>query len=337
MSRLACSVLVFGLLAVLIVNTYTQIDEIREVTGLPIPIGAAVIYGQVTIQGIPRDERKPSIFVSLIISGTQVERRQTNEGGYFFFLKAPRPGSALLFEVDGAEVGRVFLTPTGSNQVRQDASLDWRSLRGVSKSASGVVSTKDRYDRSPEAEKALDKAMTAGKEKKNAEAITLLKEIVAKDPKDFFAWTVLGTVYSTEKNYPEASAAFAKALEQKPEFGLALLGFARLEIGQKNYDKAIEFLLKAVAAEPSSADANHLLGEAYLQNKKGSMAVGYLNKAIELAPVAKAEIHLRLAALYNAAGAKDRAAAEYKAFLEKVKDYPDRKKLEEYIKENTAK
>lgn len=82
---------------------------------------------------------------------------------------------------------------------------------------------------------------------------------------------------------------------------------------------------------------NHLLGEALLQGRKGSMAVGYLNKAIELDPVGKAELHLRIAALYNAAGYKDMASAEYKKFLEKVKDHPDRKKLEQYIKDNPPK
>jgi hypothetical protein len=46
---------------------------------------------------------------------------------------------------------------------------------------------------------------------------------------------------------------------------------------------------------------------------------------------------LRLAALYNAAGLKDRAALEYKAFLEKVKTHPDRKKFEQYVKDNLPK
>ena len=43
---------------------------------------------------------------------------------------------------------------------------------------------------------------------------------------------------------------------------------------------------------------------------------------------------LRLALLYNAAGMKDKAAAEYEAFLKQRPDYPDRKQLEEYISTN---
>ena len=47
-----------------------------------------------------------------------------------------------------------------------------------------------------------------------------------------------------------------------------------------------------------------------------------------------AQAHLRLAALYNAAGLKDKAAIEYEEFLKKKPDYPDRKKLEQYISQN---
>jgi len=73
------------------------------------------------------------------------------------------------------------------------------------------------------------------------------------------------------------------------------------------------------------------LGEAYLQIKKGSKAVGYLNEAARLG---RPEAHLRLAALYDAVGMKDKAAIEYEQFLEKKPDYPDKKKLQKYISDN---
>jgi tetratricopeptide (TPR) repeat protein len=77
--------------------------------------------------------------------------------------------------------------------------------------------------------------------------------------------------------------------------------------------------------------------DAYPQIKKGSKAVGYLNEAIKLDPAGKADAHLLLAALYNGAGMKDKAAAEYEAFLKQKPDYADRKKLEAYIDVNKAK
>ena len=64
------------------------------------------------------------------------------------------------------------------------------------------------------------------------------------------------------------------------------------------------------------------------------MAVGYLNEAVRLDPEGMAEVRLRLAALYHAAGMKDKAATEYAEFLKKRPEYHERKKLEKYIAEN---
>jgi hypothetical protein len=47
-----------------------------------------------------------------------------------------------------------------------------------------------------------------------------------------------------------------------------------------------------------------------------------------------ADAHLRLGALYNLAGYKDRAVLEYNEFLKKRPDYPDAQKLRDYIMAN---
>ncbi|MCA1593187.1 MAG: tetratricopeptide repeat protein [Acidobacteria bacterium] len=119
-----------------------------------------------------------------------------------------------------------------------------------------------------------------------------------------------------------------------PSFLLAFLNLGRLRMARKDYAGVIEFLSKAVELKPPSADANFLLGECYLQTKKGSKAVGYLNEAARLG---RNDAHLRLAVLYHAVGMKDRAAAEYEQFLSKTPDYPDKKKLQQYIAENKKK
>ncbi len=313
---------------------FAQIDEIREITGLPIPIGAAVIYGQVVISNFPRGEKRPSILVFLESNGSQVARYQANDRGYYFFLKRPAPGSIVVFEIDGINVGRVFLTPTGSDQVRQDATVDWRMLRGSSNSATGVISANEKYPRDTENEKMFENGMKLVREKKNSEATELFQKVVATDPKDYLAWTMLASIYSAEKKQSEAVTSYNRALEAKPDLMIAMTGLGRLELARKDHDAAIVILSKAVATNAGSAEANHLLGEAYLAAKKGSLAVGYLNKAIEIAPVEMAEVHLRLAALYNGAGLKEKAALEYKLFLDKVKDHPDKKKFEQYVKEN---
>lgn len=308
--------------------------QVDDAGGLPIPIGAPVIYGQVAFEGLSKNEPLPSVFVSLLISGTQIDRRQADSRGFFFFLQTPRHGHTLVFEVNGGEVGRAYLIIGIGNRIRQDVTIDMRALKGASKTSPGVI-TAGGYARSADAEKYFDKAMTAVRENKTDVATVVFKEMVVKDPNDYVAWTMLGTIYYSEKRYGDAAPAFAKALELKPDFTLARINLGKMELGQKNFDKAIETLKRAVETDPNSADANQFLGEAYLQAKKGSLAVGFLNKAIELAPVQKADIHLRLATLYNGAGLKDRAAAEYKAFLAKVPNHPDKKVLEQYIKDNS--
>jgi tetratricopeptide (TPR) repeat protein len=115
------------------------------------------------------------------------------------------------------------------------------------------------------------------------------------------------------------------------------MNLGRLRMMQKNYEGAIEPFTAAVNVNATSADANYYLGEAYLQIKRGSKAVGYLNQAIKLDPVGKADAHLRLATLYNAVGMKDKAANEYEQFLKKKPDYHDAKKLKDYIEANKPK
>jgi len=100
---------------------------------------------------------------------------------------------------------------------------------------------------------------------------------------------------------------------------------------QKRYDEAVDKLTRAVELQPQSADANLFLGEAYLHLKKGSKAIPYLNEAGKLGNI---QAHLDLGWLYNAAGLKDKAVVEYQELLKKKPDYPDRKKLEQYISEN---
>ncbi|MFN0141713.1 MAG: tetratricopeptide repeat protein [Pyrinomonadaceae bacterium] len=317
----------------LVVSIHAQVDEVGDDGGLMLPIGQPAIYGQVSIEGLPKDERRPSIFVSLLISGTQIDRRPTDARGYFYFLQRPRHGHTLVFEVDGGEVGRAYLTVGSGTRLRQDVTLQWSSLKGQ-KSDPGVVSAKG-YNRTPEAEKAFSAAMTLIRENKSDKAKLAFEEIVKNDPNDYVAWTMLGTIFFDQKKYSEGETAFNKALQLKPDYTLARVNLGKMYITQSEFDKAIATLQKGVELDATSADANHYLGEAYLSIKKGSLAVGYLNKAIELAPTQKADIHLRLATLYNAAGLKDRAAAEYKAFLSKVPNHADAKKFEQYIKENS--
>jgi tetratricopeptide (TPR) repeat protein len=146
----------------------------------------------------------------------------------------------------------------------------------------------------------------------------------------------LGTAYFIQKNFQEAERAYAQALGRSPDYTLALISLGRLRITLKNFDGAVSVLSHAVEVQPRSPQANYFLGEAYLQLRLGSKAVPYLNEAIRLDPVGMADAHLRLAALYNARNMKDKAAAEYEAFLKERPDYPNKNELKDYIRANKS-
>ena len=324
-------------------SIFAQDDETRQSTGLPMKIGEnvantgkAALSGKVTIRGLDANAVKPFVFVLINYSGIVIERKQTTESGNFFFPSIPRENVTIVIEVNGNEVGRQQMLPSMLGNIRQDFDIIMPPTP-QSNDKTGVISAKASYERNPENEKLFGKAIASIKDKKTKDAEKLLKQIVEKDPKDFIAWSELGTLYFNDNNLSDAEASYLKAHELKSDFIPVMLNLGRLFISAKQTTKAIEILSKAVASNPESADAHHLLGEAYLSDKKGSKAVVELNEALRIAPLEKAEIHLRLATLYNAAGIKQKAAEEYKKFIEKQPNHPDKMKFEKYVEENSIK
>ena len=306
--------------------------DVRSATGMPIPIGASVIWGQIEVRGLKPNQPKPTIFVTLLFNGAQIARAQANDKGYYYFLQRARDGATLLVTVGGVEVGTQNITSAGGD--RYDMAINWAEGAN-NQQRTGVISVKDVYQGRSAANAALMEQAAAQVKAKNVrEGVKLYEQIVATDPNDFVAWTELGSLHFSLSDEAAAERAYKKAITLKSDFTLALLNLGKLYIAQKRFPDAILVLENGAMSDRASADSFHYLGEAYLQNKQGSKAVAVLNEAIRLAPDEKADIHLRLAALYNAAGAKDRAANEYKSFLAKRPDFKYRSKLEAYIKEN---
>lgn len=318
-------------------GTFAQTDELRAATGLPIQIGQPAIFGRITITGIGKDELKPVVFVSLLEGGTQLGRMQMNDAGYYYFLASPRGTATLVFEINSNEVGRMVVAgaPGVNRNIRQDVTLDWHEFR--QRSSTGVISAKENYPRDAANAKTFDQAMQHVSEKSYDKAMPLLEGIVTKDPKDYVVWTEMGTMYFKSNSLDNAEACYFKAIELKKDYFVALLNLGKLYFSRKQFDNAVLVLSNAVKSKADSADAHHYLGESYLQLKKGSLAVPSLNEAIRLAPSEKADLHLRLASLYDAAGLKGKASVEYKRFLEKRPDHPEKAQLQKYIADNPPK
>lgn len=299
-------------------------------------IDAVTVAGKVTLEGLPPSQSKPAIYIIVYHNSRFNQRQQVSNSGSYVLNNVPRFNSILAIEIEKNEIIQYSIVPSASSTIYQDFFVSWSQIQNSINSSNkpGVISAKDFYQRNDENQKLFDQALISVKEKKSDSAIKLFKQIIKNDAKDFIAWTQLGNIYFINEKLDEAEESYAQALEQKPDYMLALLNLGKVQMAKNANEKAIATLTKLVEIEPKSADAQHYLGEAYLQSKKGSKAVIYLNEAIRLAPIEKAEVHLRLATLYHGAGLKDRAALEYKQFLEKVSKYEEKDKLEKYVKEN---
>ncbi len=310
--------------------------QIRD-PGLGGRSGGKLLYGDVTVEGQQLNNGKPiKVDLTLYTEGRNVVQRNTVSGtSRYSFNNIPPGVYELVAEVEGVEVGRfrVDLRSPLIGEVRQDLTFGWTST-GPKFPKSDVVSAADQYQRNSANTALFTKADNALDVKNYDEAAKLLNKILSNDPKDFQVWTQLGNVHLLQSKYADAETDYLRAIDLHSNYFLALLNLGRAEIALQRYDVAAEILNRAVKLRPTSPDANYLLGESYLQLKKGSLAVGFLNEALRLDPKGMADAHLRLALLYNAAGMKDKAAAEYEAFLKQRPDYQDRKTLEEYISTN---
>lgn len=303
---------------------------------VPAQAGDHMLFGDLTVDESKVHGLKPLTFDVILYSesGVLVSRQPVASNGRYRFNNLATGGYQLVIEVEATEVARlnVDLRSPLLRDVRRDISLEWRLPSNSSKA--GLISAADNYERSATNQRLFKLADEASVKRRYAKAAELLQKIVESDAKDFPAWTELANAHFLQKDLIDAENEYLHALDAHPRFFLALLNLGRLELSQKRYDVAIEALKGAVKARPTSPDANYFLGEAYLQAKKGSVAIEYFREALRLDSIGMAEVHLRLALLYHAAGARDQAAVEYEEFLKKRPDYSERRKLKKYIAEN---
>ena len=297
------------------------------------------LFGDLQVDEGRSETLKPLVYEVVLYNqgGLVVSRQFVNAGGRYRFMNIANGQYYVAVLLDHEEIGRTrveILAPL-KNDFRQDLSLEWRTGPS-SRPKQPTVSASDFYKRTGDSQRLFIKAKKAADKKRYGEAIIALQRLLKDDAQDFQAWTELGTIYLLQGNYDESEKAYRQAIHVRSSFVLALLNLGRLRSLRKNYAGAVEPLLVAVKLRPDSADANYHLGEAYLQLKKGSVAILYLYKALALDPLGKADAHLRLATLYNAAGMKQKAVAEYAEFLKKKPDYANRKKLEQYIAQNKS-
>lgn len=318
-----------GLVLSVSLSLSTRAQEQIQSDGVSLGNVRHSLFGDVKVAGMEASAGTTTLNVILYeAAGRQLGRVPIPPNGRFRFNDVPNGEFILTVEVENSEVYREqFIVYEGrSTDLRKDIELMWQATEPA---AGGTVFARTVENRRQFED--AQKALAAGDLKR---AVNLLQRVVDSDRGDYEAWTELGTAEFQREKYSESERAYQQALALKSDYLPALLNLGKLQFNRKQFEAAIVSLEQAVAVAPNNAEANHLLGESFLGVRKGSRAVGYLEAAIRLDPAGKAEIHLRLAQLYDAAGMKSRAANEYRAFLEKRPDSPRRKELERYIEAN---
>ncbi|MBK7803766.1 MAG: tetratricopeptide repeat protein [Pyrinomonadaceae bacterium] len=292
------------------------------------------VFGRVTQKGTPIVGKQPRITAIYSDSVQPATRQIIGRSGNYCFQKLGS-GGTLVIEVDGVEVARKSVFDSTNTKQREDFDIYPPGSPEIVKP--GVLNANFARPSNPKTAELYQKAGEAEKAKDTPKAIEIVRAIVAADPEDFIAWAKLGSLYIGEQNLADAETAFKRSFVIRPDYAPAILNLGIISGIKGLVPAAIDYFERAVVADPGSASAYRLLGEAYLQARRGNDGLAALDEALRIDPKGMAECHLMKARLYDLAGAKNLAAAEYKAFLAKVKDHPDRKKFEKYVKENSAK
>ena len=300
--------------------------------------GGITVFGDLKVDDSKVEGIKPETFQLVLYDshGQEVGRQTVTSKGRYRFLGLSNGEYDIGVQVEQQEIARIHLhlMELQSTEIRKDIELQWKPDRSPGPRAMPSTVSADGCNHTPANQELFNRAGDHLKNKNYDAAISLLNQIVNADPKDCEAWTELGTAHFRKGSLEDAEKSYQRALQDRPSFLPALINLGKLRLARKNFEGAIETLSLALKQQLLSAELNFLIGEAYLQIKRGSKAVGYLNESLRLDPIGKAEAHLRLAALYNGAGLKEKAAVEYEQFLLKRPDYAERKVLQDYIKAN---
>jgi tetratricopeptide (TPR) repeat protein/transglutaminase-like putative cysteine protease len=115
-------------------------------------------------------------------------------------------------------------------------------------------------------------------------AITLLKRVVEREPKDKSAWNNLGRAYLALRQTDAAIEAFKRQIEVNPYDEYAYNNIGRAYLRERKYDEAESAFQKQIEINPLDRYAHGNLGGMYLERKQYDRAAGELEKTAALVP-----------------------------------------------------
>jgi tetratricopeptide (TPR) repeat protein len=118
--------------------------------------------------------------------------------------------------------------------------------------------------------------------RQNDEAIAALKEQIEINPYDEYAYNAMGRAYWQERKYDEAVTAFNKQIEINPLDKFAHAGLGSMYSEWHKYDLAAAELEKATSLTPDNPELQVALGDAYLNLGQDDKALATFDHAVEL-------------------------------------------------------
>jgi tetratricopeptide (TPR) repeat protein len=129
----------------------------------------------------------------------------------------------------------------------------------------------------PEPQRAIDEAAQGFREGNTLEAKQKLHSVLEANPSDLRALVLMGAVLDAEQRYSEAEMYYQRALILAPDSAQLLNNVANHYLASGARSRARAFYLKAVAADPQQPNANLQLARMSVEEKRGRLALEYLN------------------------------------------------------------
>lgn len=115
-------------------------------------------------------------------------------------------------------------------------------------------------------------------------AITALREQIAINPFDDYAYNLLGRVYWQQQNYAEAETAFRKQIEIMPLDQSSHSNLGQMLVEWRRYKEAVPELERAISLSPEEESLYVALGRSYLSLGETAKGMEAMDKAVKLEP-----------------------------------------------------
>jgi len=115
-------------------------------------------------------------------------------------------------------------------------------------------------------------------------SIVILKEVLAKDPKDTNAIYLIGLSYSKKQMYAEAIAALTQVVQLVPKFPPAYFELAICYQNQGEKEKALEYFQKTLELDANNPDAAYNAGLILFGLNRVDEALANFEKALKAKP-----------------------------------------------------